>query len=416
MTAVGGTTASPARLTTAEHHDTGAIWPGRPEQERAGGHDVRRVPVVALARHAVVSLLGGVAPGLRDVVEAGPQGGAPGRIAATRRARRSSSSVRAADAGGGVGCAHMDTDSNASAATTSRAWHTRVGFIGAMRHPGQPGDHGPMETFGRDGLVFRVRDRGPDDGVPVVLLHGFPQDSSAFDDVARRLVARGARCLAPDQRGYSPGARPSGRRAYAARELADDVAALLDAAGAAAAHVVGHDWGAGAAWAFAGLHPERTLSLTALSVPHPRAVSAAARRGVQAVRSSYMAAFQLPRLPERLLLADDGARLRRALTGSGLPAPRADAYTRRMLEPGALSGALAWYRGIPTGGWGTLPPATAPTILAHGLEDPFVTAAAIAAARRWVRGPLVTVPVEGGHWLPERHPGTVAHLVGAHLG
>lgn len=273
---------------------------------------------------------------------------------------------------------------------------------------------GPMETFTRDGLTFDVRDRGPADGASVVLLHGFPQDATAFDDVAARLAAAGLRTLAPDQRGYSPGARPAARRAYAAHELADDVAALLDVAGLAAAHIVGHDWGAGAAWAFAALRPGRTLSLTALSVPHPRAVSHAAWRSTQAVRSSYMAFFQVPGLPERVLLADGGARIRRSLVGSGLPDPRAERYTRRMLEPGALSGALAWYRGIPTGGWGALPAVTVPTILVHGRRDPFVTEAAIRAARRWVRAPLVTIPVDGGHWLPELNPGTVAAAVLAH--
>lgn len=273
-----------------------------------------------------------------------------------------------------------------------------------------------METFTRDGLTFDVRDAGPGDGVPVVLLHGFPEDSSSFDDVSRRLVAHGHRTLAPDQRGYSPGARPTARRAYAARELADDVAALLDAAGLAAAHVVGHDWGAGAAWAFAALHPARTLSLTALSAPHPRAVSRAAWRSSQAARSSYMAFFQVPGVPERLLLADDGARLRSSLVRSGLPAPLAERYTRRMLEPGALTGALAWYRGIPGGGWGGLPPVTVPTILVHGRRDPFVTEAAVRAVRAWVRAPLVSIPVDGGHWLPELNAGTVAATVRALTG
>src|SRR5919202_1224240 len=100
-----------------------------------------------------------------------------------------------------------------------------------------------MDTFTRDGLTFDVRDAGPADGEPVVLLHGFPQDGSAFDRLTPLLAAAGLRTLAPDQRGYSPGARPAGRSAYRVRELEADVLALLDAAGLASAHVVGHDWG-----------------------------------------------------------------------------------------------------------------------------------------------------------------------------
>ena len=73
-----------------------------------------------------------------------------------------------------------------------------------------------MDTFGRDGLRFDVRDGGPRDGDgTVVLLHGFPQDGTAFDGVVPPLHAAGLRTLVPDQRGYSPGARPSPRSAYA---------------------------------------------------------------------------------------------------------------------------------------------------------------------------------------------------------
>src|SRR4051794_39933297 len=123
-----------------------------------------------------------------------------------------------------------------------------------------------MERFARAGLTFDLRDGGPADGQPVVLLHGFPQDSTCWADVEPALHAAGLRTLAPDQRGYSPGARPPGRSAYRITEPAADVLALLDEAGLASAHIVGHDWGAAVAWALAGRHPERVRSLTVLSV------------------------------------------------------------------------------------------------------------------------------------------------------
>ena len=133
-----------------------------------------------------------------------------------------------------------------------------------------------MDTFRRDGLTFDVRDGGPTEGDPVVLLHGFPQDSTAWDHVAPGLHRHGLRTLAPDQRGYSPMARPRGPRAATgcARPTAD-VLALLDAAGLGSAHVVGHDWGGIVGWALAAWHPERVRTLTALSVPHPAAMARA---------------------------------------------------------------------------------------------------------------------------------------------
>ena len=158
-----------------------------------------------------------------------------------------------------------------------------------------------MDSFTRDGLHFGVTEYGPADGTLVLLLHGFPQTSASWGPVARRLAAAGYRVLAPDQRGYSPGARPSGRRPYRVEELAADVVALADAAGGGPVHVVGHDWGAIVAWALAALHPERVTTVTGVSVPHPAAFFRAMTRSRQALLSWYTYAFQVPGLAERYL-------------------------------------------------------------------------------------------------------------------
>ncbi len=96
-------------------------------------------------------------------------------------------------------------------------------------------------------------DGGPLDGEIVVLLHGFPQTSSSWALLAPLLHAQGYRTLAPDQRGYSPRARPRGRFAYRMSQLVEDVVALIGTACPAgrAVHVVGHDWGAAVAWTLA---------------------------------------------------------------------------------------------------------------------------------------------------------------------
>ena len=104
-----------------------------------------------------------------------------------------------------------------------------------------------ITSYARDGWVFDVRDTGPLDGDPVVLLHGFPERASSWDAVAAQLHEAGLRTLAPDQRGYSPRARPRTRWGYRATELVADVAALVDVVGRPV-HLVGHDWGAFVAW------------------------------------------------------------------------------------------------------------------------------------------------------------------------
>lgn len=158
-----------------------------------------------------------------------------------------------------------------------------------------------MDCFGRDGLLFDVRDSGPADGPIALLLHGFPQSAACWDQVTPLLAAAGCRVLAPHQRGYSPRARPTGRRAYRADELVADVVALVETAGGQPVHLVGHDWGAVVAWLLAAQRPELVTSLTALSVPHPAAFLRAVVSSRQALASWYMAAFQLPWLPELAL-------------------------------------------------------------------------------------------------------------------
>lgn len=117
-----------------------------------------------------------------------------------------------------------------------------------------------LSTFSRAGLTFDVQDGGPRDGAVVVLLHGFPQDSSSWELVAPRLHDAGLRTLAPDQRGYSPGASPREVSAYRGPELVADVLALMDAAGAERVHLVGHDWGGAVAWLVAQRAPHRLAS------------------------------------------------------------------------------------------------------------------------------------------------------------
>jgi pimeloyl-ACP methyl ester carboxylesterase len=272
-----------------------------------------------------------------------------------------------------------------------------------------------VDSFGRDGLHFDVRDSGPADGAPVVLLHGFPQDGTAFDAVLPRLHAAGLRTLAPDQRGYSPRARPRGRRAYRLGELVADVVALLDAAGVERAHVVGHDWGGGVAWALAAWHPDRVRTLTALSTPHPAAMSRALVTSGQGLRSCYMGVFTLPLLPERLLLARGGAPLRRALQRGGLPPERAAHYVARMREPGALSGALAWYRGLP---WTLREPVgtvRVPTLHVWSTGDAFLGRVATEGTAAHVDAPYRLEVLEGvPHWLPELAADRVAELVVPH--
>jgi pimeloyl-ACP methyl ester carboxylesterase len=263
------------------------------------------------------------------------------------------------------------------------------------------------------GLDFEVRVEGDPGAEPVLLLHGFPQHSGCWDGVRPGLVEAGHRVVLLDQRGYSPGARPSGRRAYVLAEAAADVLALLDELGVDRAHVVGHDWGGAVGWRLAATAPARLLSLTSVSTPHPRALVRSLVAGDQALRSWYMGFFQLPLLPERVLLAADGLVLRRFLRASGLTTS-AD-YVDRMRADGTLSAALNWYRAIPFDP-GAAGPVTTPTLYVWGERDPSLGPAAAARTGRYVTGPYTFVPLPGvGHWIPELAPAALLQSLLPHL-
>ncbi|MBV8965089.1 MAG: alpha/beta fold hydrolase, partial [Mycobacteriaceae bacterium] len=193
-----------------------------------------------------------------------------------------------------------------------------------------------MEQYRRGELTFDVIDSGPADGPVAVLLHGFPQFNTSWNAVIDRLTAGGYRCLAPNQRGYSPGARPPRRRDYRAPELVEDVHALIDASGADRVHLVGHDWGALAAWATAAQYPDRLASLSIFSVPHPAAFLKALVTSRQGLASWYMYFFQLPWLPERLMIGRRGraSLLSRFLRIAGQSPEAAQRDAQAMVPPG----------------------------------------------------------------------------------
>jgi pimeloyl-ACP methyl ester carboxylesterase len=271
-----------------------------------------------------------------------------------------------------------------------------------------------MQQFSRAGFTFDVSDDGPPDGPVVVLLHGFPENRSSWLAMTPLLVDAGFRVLAPDQRGYSPGARPTSRRSYAMPELVADVLALGDAAGAERVHLVGHDWGGGVAWAFAHAHPDRLHTVTSLTTPHPRAFAKAMVVGGQALHSWYMAAFQLPFLPEAGMTAQGGERFRRSLVKSGLSEDAAERYVAPLRDRRAARCAVNWYRGLP---FSRAPQGkvTVPAMYVYATADEFLGRKAADLTADYIAAPYRYEVLEGrSHWLPEEAPEEVARLVIEH--
>jgi len=272
-------------------------------------------------------------------------------------------------------------------------------------------------------MIFDALATGPEDGPLVLLLHGFPQTSLSFRHQLEILGRAGFHAVAPDQRGYSPRARPADYREYAMPLLIGDVLGMADALGADRFHLVGHDWGGAVAWVLAGAAPQRILTLTVLSTPHVAAMARfrADPTSEQSQRSSYFAQFSQPGA-EKGFLENDAALL--MSIWSGLEPDAIEAYRGALGNPDALAAALAWYRaafGQPAAAAPSAPPPPSPpirlpTLYVWGTEDPAFAREAAEATEDFVEGPYRFVELDGqGHWVAERAADHVSELILEHV-
>ena len=288
----------------------------------------------------------------------------------------------------------------------------------------EPADAGPpageisMTQIAVGDLTFDVRVAGPADGEVVLLLHGFPQSSHEWRHQQRALAEAGFRAVAPDQRGYSPAARPPAVVDYALPLLVRDIVGLADALGAERFHVVGHDWGAAVAWAVAAAAPERVITANPVSVPHLDAFTAVLGdpTSCQPEASSYFELFVQPD-SEDGFLADDHAQLR-ALYAE-LDADAVAEYIRVLGSKPALGAALNWYRanvGDRSFGREALGAVTVPTMFTWSDGDQALCVDGAVLTAEYVEGPYRFEILEGvSHWVPEVAADALSALLIDHI-
>ncbi|MFT5456882.1 MAG: pimeloyl-ACP methyl ester carboxylesterase, partial [Myxococcota bacterium] len=127
-----------------------------------------------------------------------------------------------------------------------------------------------VQTLRVNGLDLAYLEAG--EGPLALLFHGFPDTAHTWDDLRPRIAALGYRVVTPFLRGYAPSASPPDDD-YGAETLGQDVLGWIEALGADQAVVVGHDWGAMAAYSAASLDPSRVSKLVTVAIPHPNTLA-----------------------------------------------------------------------------------------------------------------------------------------------
>ena len=263
-----------------------------------------------------------------------------------------------------------------------------------------------MRMTANDGVELYAEVHG--DGDPVLLIHGWPDDAGVWRNQVPALTSAGYRVITPDLRGFGRSGRPEDVSAYKLATAAADMGAVLDAAGAPAAHVVGHDWGAAVAWATAMFAPERVRTLTAISVPHPGVPDTARQREM----AWYTLFFQFPGVAEARLAHDDWALFRELAPGY----KDIDHAIANLSRPGALTATLNWYRANMAPRMPRprreLPPVTAPTMGVWSDGDRYLEGERMRASGDLVKGPWRYEEITGAsHWIQLDAPAELSALL-----
>lgn len=254
----------------------------------------------------------------------------------------------------------------------------------------------------------------------VILLHGFPEFWYSWRHQLDALSDEYT-VVAPDMRGYNLSDKPSGVKEYAVEKLVDDVVGLIHHFGQEQAAVIGHDWGAGIAWAVAQMHPEAVWKLGALQVP-PMAIWRKNQTLRQALASWYMLFFQIPRLPEWLMSFNDYQMLADGLRKSTAePDIFTDAeiaeYKKSWSEPGALTSAINYYRAnfVPLFLTESKPlnqKITVPTVFIYGEKDHAVLPETVKGVSEMIDAPYEEFHIPtAAHWSQQEAAEAVTQIL-----
>jgi len=255
-------------------------------------------------------------------------------------------------------------------------------------------------------------------GPLVILLHGFPEFWYSWRYQIPFLAEHGYTVVAPDLRGYNDTDKP--RTGYDVGTLIRDIAGLITGLGQQRAIIVGHDWGGVLAWAFAAAYPHMTERLIVMNAPHPQAMMREFRTPSQLRKSWYIFFFQLPWLPEYVLLRNNANEIGRMLRGAALqksvfPREVTARFQQAMSKPGAMTAALNYYRQVfrrlPVSSNDPRARITTPTLLIWGEQDIALGIGLTKGLEQWVGDLEIKYIPDSGHWVQQEQPEEVNQYI-----
>ena len=267
-------------------------------------------------------------------------------------------------------------------------------------------------------------------GQPILFVHGFPEFWYEWRGQLEAFSADHL-CIAPDLRGFNLSDKPPRVEDYRARKVVEDLRLLLRALDQGPAIVVAHDWGGAAAWGLAALHPECVKKLVIINSPHPVVFARELRDNpAQRQASEYMNLFRSEKA-ERVMSEDNCRRMLRMSVeqwggngGDASPAVRA-AYLASWMVPGALTGALNYYRASrlyprksgepPIEVDEKFPLLSMPVLVIWGERDEFLLTGNLDGLDAYAKDLKIERIPDASHWVVHERPQQVNDLIRAFM-
>jgi pimeloyl-ACP methyl ester carboxylesterase len=274
-----------------------------------------------------------------------------------------------------------------------------------------------FRTISTNGIQLNTALAGPEEGEPVILLHGFPEAWFGWENQIEPLVKAGYRVIVPDQRGYNLSDKPAGVNNYQMDLLVDDILGLADSLGYGQFHLAGHDFGAMVAWSLALQSPGRVIRLAIANVPHPAVFKSYLKtHPAQMLNSWYAFFFQLPGLPELMVKANNWRFLTSALPDYFSDQERSR-YREAWGQPGAISSMINWYRSTFGRSKSTRPTnqVQPPTLIIWGKRDPHLSHEMADLSLEFCQDGKLVYFEDATHWVQHDKAAKVSQLLIEHF-